>query len=69
MNDVKRMVARAALDEVPKRDGVVIGLGSGSTANMFVEELAGLVREGLRIVGVPTSAATRELAQSMGISL
>ncbi|MET0284612.1 MAG: ribose-5-phosphate isomerase RpiA [Polyangiales bacterium] len=69
MNDAKRAAARAALEEVPKRDGIVVGLGSGSTAHMFVEELGALVRAGLRISGVPTSESTRALAQSVGIPL
>jgi ribose 5-phosphate isomerase A len=69
MDDAKRRAARAALDEVPKRDGTVVGLGSGSTARLFVEELGLLVRDGLRIVGVPTSESTRALAQSVGIPL
>jgi ribose 5-phosphate isomerase A len=69
MDDAKRLAARAALDGVPKRDGTVVGLGSGSTARMFVEELGALVRDGLRIVGVPTSESTRALAQSVGIPL
>jgi ribose 5-phosphate isomerase A len=67
MQDAKRRAARAALDELPSEG--IIGLGSGSTAHAFVEELAVRVREGLRIVGVPTSEATRTLAASLGIPL
>jgi len=68
-DDAKRNAARAALDEVPRRDGVVVGLGSGSTARMFVEELGTLLHAGLRLVGVPTSESTRALALSVGIPL
>jgi ribose 5-phosphate isomerase A len=64
---MKRMAARAALDELPQEG--VIGLGSGSTAQLFVEELAVRVRAGLRIVGVPTSEVTRAHAASLGIPL
>jgi ribose 5-phosphate isomerase A len=68
MDSMKRMAARAALDEVP-HEGVV-GLGSGSTAQLFVEELAVRMRAaGLRIVGVPTSEITRAHAASLGIPL
>jgi ribose 5-phosphate isomerase A len=67
MQDAKRKAAIAALDELPARG--VIGLGSGSTARLFVEELAERVRGGLNIVGVPTSESTRALAASRGIPL
>ncbi len=67
MEDAKHKVARAALDELPGRG--IIGLGSGSTANLFVEELGARVRAGLAIVGVPTSESTRALATRAGIPL
>jgi ribose 5-phosphate isomerase A len=66
--DAKRSAARAAVEELPVEG--IIGLGSGSTAAMFVEELALQVRAGRRrIVGVPTSEATRALAAGLGIPL
>ena len=59
-------VAAAALIE----DGMVIGLGSGSTAAQFTYALAQRIRQGLRIVGaVPTSKATEHLALQLGIPL
>jgi ribose 5-phosphate isomerase A len=67
MDDAKRRAARAALDELS--NGGTIGLGSGSTAMLFVEELGARVRAGLRVVGVPTSEATRSLAAAQGIPL
>jgi len=67
MDDAKRLAARAALDELPSQG--IIGLGSGSTSRMFVEELGARVRAGMRVTGVPTSVATRELASSLGIPL
>jgi ribose 5-phosphate isomerase A len=71
MDDAKRMAARAALDELPTigARGLTIGLGSGSTARLFVEELGARVRAGLRVVGVPTSESTRALAVTVGIPL
>jgi ribose 5-phosphate isomerase A len=66
-NDAKRAAARAALDELPAKG--VVGLGSGSTARLFVEELGARVRAGLDLVGVPSSEATRALAASFGIPL
>jgi ribose 5-phosphate isomerase A len=60
-------LALRALDLV--RDGTVIGLGSGRAARAFVRELAGRVREGLRVRGVPASEETRRLATALGIPL
>lgn len=50
-------------------DGMRLGLGSGSTAAHFVAALGERVRDGLQVVGVPTSEATREQAQREGIPL
>lgn len=58
----KRLAARAAVAAVP--DGAVLGLGSGSTAELMLAELAERVRQGLHITGVPTSERTRALAVS-----
>jgi ribose 5-phosphate isomerase A len=69
MQDGKRAAARAALSEIPAGGNVVVGLGSGSTARIFVEDLGALVRGGLRVLGVPTSKSTRELAEAAGIPL
>ena len=46
-----------------------IGLGTGSTAAMFVEALAERVAGGLQIVGIPTSQATRHQAERLGLTL
>lgn len=50
-------------------DGARLGLGSGTTSHYFVRALAEQVRDGLQVVGVPTSNGTRELALSLGITL
>jgi ribose 5-phosphate isomerase A len=51
-------------------DGMVIGLGSGTTAIHMIYALAERMKEGLRIVGaVPTSNATAALAEQLGIPL
>ena len=69
MSDVaiKRLAAEKAIEFV--EDGMRIGLGTGSTAEQFVELLAERVDEGLKIVGVPTSEATRAQAERLGIPL
>ncbi len=50
-------------------DGMVIGLGTGSTAAFLVAILGERVRQGLNITAIPTSEATRTLAESEGIPL
>jgi ribose 5-phosphate isomerase A len=64
---LKRAVAAAAAERV--QPGMVVGLGSGSTAALVVERLAARVGEGLSIVGIPTSERTAALARSGGIPL
>jgi len=65
---LKKEAARAAA-ELIENDSVV-GLGSGSTANFFIEFLGERVRkEKLEIVGVPTSRASEETAKKFGIML
>ena len=63
----KETAAHAAAELV--QSGNIVGLGSGSTATYAIESLAKRVREGLRIVGIPTSEKTRQLAQELGIPL
>ena len=65
--DLKRAAAEwaAALIE----DGMVVGLGTGSTASLILEPLAARIRRGLRIVGIPTSERTAEQAGALRIPL
>ncbi len=68
MADVgKRRAAERSLDYV--EDGMVLGLGTGSTAAHLVRLLGERVRGGLRVQGVPTSRATEALAAECGIPL
>lgn len=67
-DDQKRAVGEAAAARI--EDGMTVGLGSGSTAALFVAALGGRVRdEGLTIWGVATSAATATQAEAEGITL
>ena len=66
-NALKRAVAAKALDYV--KDGMKLGLGSGSTAEMFVEMLAPRVRGGEKLLCVPTSEKTAALARKLGFTL
>ena len=63
----KTSAAVAALDYV--QDGMVLGLGSGSTAEIFVKKLGERVAEGLSVKGVPTSERTAEVAREAGVPL
>jgi ribose 5-phosphate isomerase A len=63
----KRAAAARAIDFV--RSGMRLGLGTGSTAKHFVELLGERVRDGLKVVGIPTSDATRRDAERVGVPL
>lgn len=64
---LKRAAAEAAVGLV--EDGMVVGLGTGSTAAFAVEALARRHRQGLRFLGIPTSDRTALQAQAAGIPL
>jgi len=66
-NALKRAAAAKALEYV--QDGMKLGLGSGSTAEIFVEMLAPRVRGGEKLLCVPTSEQTAALARKLGITL
>ena len=63
----KEAAGRAAAKLV--RDGDVVGLGTGSTAYFAVVALGERVKAGLKIIGIPTSVQTAELARTVGIPL
>ncbi|HEX9364774.1 MAG TPA: ribose-5-phosphate isomerase RpiA, partial [Candidatus Dormibacteraeota bacterium] len=66
-DNLKRAAAGKALELV--QDGMLLGLGSGSTARYFTEGVGRLVAEGMKVRGVPTSRATAELAAELGIPI
>ncbi len=63
----KRLAAQRAMDFI--EPGMVIGLGTGSTAAEFIELIGARVKDGFDITGIPTSEATRKQAESLGIPL
>jgi ribose 5-phosphate isomerase A len=63
----KREAAMAAVAMV--EDGMVVGLGTGSTAAFAIEGLIARVRDGLRIAGIPTSERSARQARDGGIEL
>ena len=66
-DDLKESAARAALDLV--KDGMRLGLGTGSTAARFVDALGARIKAGLNVVCVPTSETTRLQAERLRIPL
>lgn len=67
VDSFKLAAARRALSFVEPR--MRLGLGTGSTASVFVELLGAGVREGLQVLCVPTSEQTRVLAEKLGVPL
>ena len=66
--ELKELVGLKAAEYI--KDGMTVGLGTGSTAYYFVKEIGRRVNEeGLAITGVTTSIQTKELAESLGIPL
>jgi ribose 5-phosphate isomerase A len=63
----KEIAGRAAAKLV--NDGEIVGLGTGSTAYFTVLALGERVKAGLKIIGIPTSVKTGDLARSVGIPL
>ncbi|WP_323762894.1 ribose-5-phosphate isomerase RpiA [Maricaulis sp.] len=63
----KSLAAAAALDYV--ENGMTLGLGSGSTAEIFLRLLGERIKDGLAVRGVPTSRRTAEVATENGVPL
>jgi len=66
-DEYKQAAAEKALELV--QDGMLVGLGSGSTARFFTEGVGRLVSAGTTVRAVPTSRATAELAAELGIPI
>lgn len=63
----KQMAAEYSVDFI--EDGMIIGLGTGSTVAFMIQKLAQRIKEGLNITAVSTSQATTKLASSLGIKI
>jgi ribose 5-phosphate isomerase A len=66
-DEAKRMAATRALEFV--EDGMSLGLGTGTTAAIFIRELGERVKQGLRVRGIATSEASHQLAESLSIPM
>jgi ribose 5-phosphate isomerase A len=71
MTNDPNLLKQAAADSAAAlvENGMVVGLGTGSTATLAIAAIARRVREGLRIVGIPTSERTAAQARESGIPL
>jgi ribose 5-phosphate isomerase A len=67
-DEAKRLVAKRAVEFV--EDGMAVGLGTGSTSRMFIEELGAKVKaSGIRIRCVASSDASKALGESLGLEV
>lgn len=64
---MKKMAGEKALQYV--EDGMCLGLGTGSTVNYMLKKLGEMVKDGLKIEGIPTSLRTKKLATEFSIPL
>ena len=63
--NLKKAAAAKALEFV--KDGMKLGIGTGSTANEFIRLLAKRVENGLRVIGVATSERSEQLCRELGV--
>lgn len=64
---LKKQAGEAAAEHV--KDGMVVGLGTGSTVEWTIRKLGEYVNSGMEIIGIPTSIRSEELAKELGIPL
>ncbi len=65
--DLKEMAAKEAVKYVD--DDMVVGLGSGTTATIAIRLLGEKVKEGMNIIGIPTSKESERVAEAAGITI
>jgi ribose 5-phosphate isomerase A len=65
--ELKKLAAEKALEYI--EDGMIVGLGTGSTVEYALHKLGLLVKDGLNIKGIPTSVHTKRIAKEQNIPL
>jgi ribose 5-phosphate isomerase A len=65
--EMKKLAAEKAVEYI--EDGMIVGLGTGSTVEYALKKLGEMVKEGLKIQGIPTSLRTKKSATNYGIPL
>jgi len=66
-DDAKELAAEKSLDFI--EDGMVVGLGTGTTATRFIKLLGERVKGGLKIRGIPSSNVSKKFAESLSIPI
>lgn len=66
-NEIKQQVGKAAVELI--KEGMTVGLGSGSTVFYLIEELGKKTGNGFKCIAIPTSEMTRTLAGERGIPI
>lgn len=66
-NEEKKQAALEAVKEI--NDGMIVGLGTGSTAYYAIHAVADLVKSGMHLQTIPTSEQTRQMALELGIPM
>jgi ribose 5-phosphate isomerase A len=64
---MKKLAGEKAIDHI--QDGMIVGLGTGSTIQYTLKKLAEEIKKGLKIQGIPTSMHTKKIAEDLGIPL
>ena len=67
IEQLKKIAAEKAAEEI--REAMVVGLGTGSTVYYALLKIGEMVRDGLNIIGIPTSSGTEKIATEQGIPL
>lgn len=67
MEELKKMAALEAVREI--KDGMIVGLGTGSTAKYAILEMGRMIREGVEIIGIATSVESERIAREAGIKI
>jgi len=65
--ELKKLSGEKAVEQI--EDGMIVGLGTGSTVEYSLRKLGQLVKEGLKIQGIPTSIHTKRIAKEENIPL
>ena len=65
--EAKRLAGEKAAEYV--KDGMIVGLGTGSTAYYAIQKIGELVKQGLKIKAIATSTSSEQLARELGINL
>ena len=65
VEELKKIASEKAVDHI--KDGMIVGLGTGSTVEYALHKIGSLVKDGLEIYGIPTSLHTRRVAKEQNI--